>query len=227
MPCEAFTLLSNDVAAAMLVASLTSEYCDQPWEVGGNTHLVSRKGWPECEVCDTAAVTLRSEDNVTLSERVDGVETLTSSSDWRLDALPDIVSFLKYIWPLSEGKSSNCALSCSCKISLSVVRNWAAFSAVKRAACNVLWKSEDIPDSSEVILSSVEDSRASESNGEPSVEGLLGSSVWGTELCGAWTWNDLPSVSTAPWNERRQLKASPNVLFLQLQVRLPSRVGQG
>ena len=39
MPCEAFTLLSNDVAAAMLVASLTSEYCDQTWEVGGNTRL--------------------------------------------------------------------------------------------------------------------------------------------------------------------------------------------
>ena len=57
-------------------------------------------------VRDMAAVTLSSEGNDTLSERVDGVETVTSSSDSRLEALPEDTSLSGWIWSLLNGTSS-------------------------------------------------------------------------------------------------------------------------
>lgn len=171
--------------------------------MGGNICFVLRKGWLEWEVCDIVVVIFRLEDNVILSERVDGVEILISFLDWRFDVLLDIVFFFKYIWFLLEGKLFNCVLLCFCKIFFFVVWNWVVFFVVKCVVCNVFWKFEDILDLFEVIFFSVEDSRVLESNGELFVEGFLGFFVWGIELCEVWIWNDLFFVFIVFWNERR------------------------
>lgn len=125
------------------------------------------------------AVTLRSEGNVTLSERVEGVETVTSSSDIRLEALPEDTSRSGRIWSLLNGVSSRGTLLSSCKTSLSFCRSCAAFSAVARAVSNVLWNSDVFTVSSEVTLPDVEDSSVSDNSGDPSLDVFLGTTVWG------------------------------------------------
>lgn len=125
------------------------------------------------------AVTLRSEGNVTLSERVEGVETVTSSSDVRLEGLPEDASLSGRMWSLLNGTSSKGTLLSSCKTCFSFCRSCAAFSAVARAVSNVLRNSDVFTVSSEVTLPDVEDSSVSDNSGDPSLDVFLGTTVWG------------------------------------------------
>jgi len=125
------------------------------------------------------AVTLRSEGNVRLSERVEGVDTATSSSDVRLEALPEDGSLSGRMWSLLNGTSSRGTLLSSCKTFFSFCRSCAAFSAVARAVSNVLRNSDVFTVSSEVTLPDVEDSSVSDNSGDPSLDVFLGTTVWG------------------------------------------------
>ena len=137
---------------------------------------------------DAAAVTLSSDGIVTLSDKVDGVETLTSSRDWGLKVLSEEESLSEWVWPLN-GTSSKATRLSSCKTSLSRCRSSAALSAVARAAANVRSNSDGSPPSgsSEVRLLRVDDSRASDIIGDPSCDATVGTSIGRAVPWGACT----------------------------------------
>lgn len=76
-----------------------------------------------------------------------------------------------------------------------------------RAVSNVLWNSDIFTVSSEVTLPSVDDSSVSDSSGDPSLDELLGTTVWRAVLKGACKWRGLcctPSGSSKVYEKKRK-----------------------